>query len=209
MSFRRRALVAGASALLVAAAAAGLARADGDPASDYLLGQDVFFPFEVKVPAAEAARLSKLVADAKARGFPIKVALISGPADLGSVTALWQKPQQYAQFLGQELFFINKGPLLIVMPNGYGVSQAGKPLPAARKVLDGLPPPGADLAATATTAVRKLAAVRGIELPAPSGSSGSSRNRDRLMIAAAAAAAAVVVAVVALLRRRRGRSAYP
>jgi len=197
--------VAVAAVLLVP----GVARADGDPASDYLVVQDVFFPFDVKVPAAEAGRFSQLVADATKRGFRVKVALIAGPGDLGSVTALWRKPQQYAEFLGQELYYVYRGPLLIAMPNGYGISQRGKPLAAARALLDREPLPGRDLAGAATSAVRKLAAARGIDVPVPAAASGSGENRDRLVIAGIAAAVAALAAAVAVLRRRRRPRTYP
>ena len=49
---RRALLVLGA---LAACAIAGSARADGDPASDYLLGTQVFLPFDLKLPAAKQA----------------------------------------------------------------------------------------------------------------------------------------------------------
>ena len=42
--------------LIVMAAAcvlAGTAHADGDPASDYLLGTQVFLPYDIKLPAAK------------------------------------------------------------------------------------------------------------------------------------------------------------
>ena len=48
----RRALLV--LAALAACALAGTARADGDPASDYLLGHQVFFPYDLKLPAGEA-----------------------------------------------------------------------------------------------------------------------------------------------------------
>src|SRR3954454_14273921 len=152
-------------AVCVALLVPGAARADGDPASDYLITQSVFVPFGGKISTGDASRISALVDDAKKKGFPIKVAVIAGTNDLGSVTVLWRKPQQYAEFLGQELFFVDKAPLLIVMPNGYGVSQKGRPLPAARALLDREPLPGPDLAGAATNAVRKFAAARGIDLP--------------------------------------------
>ena len=56
--------------------------------------------------------------------------------------ALWRQPQKYAQFLGQELFYVYKGRLLIAMPNGYGIYQHGKRVTTERKLLDKLPPPG-------------------------------------------------------------------
>src|SRR3954469_11499532 len=169
----RALLVAVCVALLVPA----VARADGDPASDYLITQSVFVPFGGQISTGEASRISALADDAKKKGFPLKVAVIAGTNDLGSVTALWRKPQQYAEFLGQELFFVYKGPLLIVMPNGYGISERGNPVPADRKVLDTLPPPK-DLAAATTTAVRRLAAAHGVEGGGPS-SGGPKGERHR------------------------------
>ena len=192
-------------AVCVALLVPGAARADGDPASDYLITQNVFVPFGGQISTGDASRISALVDDAEKKGFPIKVAVIAGTNDLGSVTALWRKPQQYAEFLGQELFFVDKGPLLIVMPNGYGISERGKPVPADRKVLDTLPLPK-DLAAATTTAVRRVAAAHGVEVEAPS-SGGSNANRDRAIIAGAAVLAALAAGLVALLRRRR-RSRY-
>ncbi len=44
--------------LVVACVCAGTARADGDPASDYLIGQQVFLPFDAKawLPLREEAK---------------------------------------------------------------------------------------------------------------------------------------------------------
>src|SRR4051794_10536359 len=50
-----------AAAVLLTPAAA---RADGDPASDVLLGQDVFVTYTVRVPRARARELDALVAAA-------------------------------------------------------------------------------------------------------------------------------------------------
>src|SRR5439155_11165503 len=130
-----RGLAVAVAAACLAGLAPGLARADGDPASDYLLSQDVFVPFDAKIPSASAGRLSRLLQEAKTHGYPIKVALITTPFDLGAVTPLWGQPQRYAQFLGQELYFVYRGRLLVVMPNGYGISRAGKPVPGERKLL--------------------------------------------------------------------------
>jgi len=67
-----------------------------DPASDFLLTQDVFVPWDVKLPPAQTSRLTNLVHSAKASGYRIKVALIATPYDLGAVTPLWRRPQRYA-----------------------------------------------------------------------------------------------------------------
>ena len=97
--------------VLLAAAAVGAAllvpsaAADGDPASDYLITQPVFLPFDAHVDKASANELSGLLAAAKKAGFEIRVAVISSKVDLGSVPILYRRPQTYARFLGQELFY--------------------------------------------------------------------------------------------------------
>ena len=201
MSSRRTlALLAVAAALLVPA----IAHADGDPASDYLVVQDVFFPFDVKVPAPEAGQLSTLVADAKKRGFQIRVALIASRYDLGTAFSLYNKPQRYAQFLSFELSFVYRGRLLVVMPNGFGFAVNGRPDRKATRALAGLRGPGKSAtkqAEAAVVAVRRLAAAEGHSLPA-SGRGGSS-SRDRITIAAAATAGIALIAGLVLLRRQR------
>jgi hypothetical protein len=107
---------------------AGGARADGDPASDYLLGQRIFFPFDVKVPKQKQQELSSVVDAANRGGLKIRVALIWSSYDLGAITALWKKPRTYARFLGQELQFVYKQRLLIVMPSGFGIYWHNHPV---------------------------------------------------------------------------------
>jgi hypothetical protein len=189
---RLRALAVATAALAFAVPAA---HADGDPASDFLLSQDVFFPFDAKIPEANQKQLSAVVADAKAKGFTIRVALIASDFDLGSVPSLFGKPKVYARFLGQELFFVYKGRLLTVMPNGYGVSSGGKALKDEQRTVDRLPPPGkngAALTAAAALAVQKLAAAKGVQVPLPPLDSGSSTTQDRIVLAL------IVVALLAL-----------
>jgi hypothetical protein len=194
---RIAALVLALAALLAPAAA----RADGDPASDVLYTGLVFFPFDVKFDSSLQSQLNELAANAKAAGVPIKVALIANRTDLGAVTALWQKPQQYARFLAAELAFLYKGRLLIVMPNGFGFWHAGKPVAKERALLRTIPirPGGNGLAASALDGVRRLAAQAGRPLPLSKAKHGS-RATDRLLILGAALA---LLAVVLLVRVRR------
>jgi hypothetical protein len=172
-----------------AVVAAPLAHADGDPASDILYTQWVFIPFNAPIPKANVDRLKTVVESAKANGYPVKVALIGAPADLGSAFTLWRKPQQYARFLGQELVFLYKGRLLIVMPNGFGFSRGGKPAPAEAAALRGLKvePGEVGLADSAVTAVARLA------LPVPPKPKSSSSSMDRVIIGAAAVAGLVLI----------------
>ena len=184
--------------------APSLARANGDPASDYLLTQNVFLPFTTKIDQTSVKRLNALLAAAKAQGFPIRVALILSPSDLGTAFSLFGQPEKYVRFLGLELSFVYRGRLLVVMPNGYGFAVKGDPNPKASAVLTKLSPPGRDATKevdAAIVAVQKLAAAEGRHLAVPKVSGGSS-SRDRLTIAAAATAGIALIAAIVLYRRR-------
>jgi hypothetical protein len=195
-------------AALVLLVAAPLARADGDPASDYLLGQASFVPPDDGVPTAYALQLNAVLTAAKTRGYTIRVALIGTRYDMGSVGVLYKQPTKYARFLGKELYFVYKGRLLVVMPNGLAVSNAGVAVPADQAVVNKIAAPGtsgAALAAAATTAVTKLAANAGAVFPVPplGHVSRTSTNRDRLTIGIGVAVLIAAIAAFTLLRRRR------
>ena len=97
-------------ALFVAAAAALLAVpcrvANGDPASDVLLTQPVFFPFDATLADSDREALQKTVEAANEHGYKIRVALIPFTSDLGTAVSLWKHPQDYSKFLGSELAFV-------------------------------------------------------------------------------------------------------
>ncbi|HEY4347290.1 MAG TPA: hypothetical protein VGM80_06840 [Gaiellaceae bacterium] len=202
--------------LALALAAVPAASADGDPASDWLLGQSAFTsPYDGHIPASSAKELTALLASAKEQGFPLKVAVITSRYDLGAVPILFGKPQTYAKFLAEEDYYYWRDELLVVMPSGYGLYKA-KNLPAADKALIAKLPPipktapgnGAPLVAAAESAVKALAGRRGLTLSAASGSSGgSSTTSERLEIAGGAVAAILVALGVrfAWLRRRRSQ----
>ena len=149
-----------AVALLLPAAAL----ADADPASDVLLAQSVFYPYDPAVSANLQSALNATTAAARRARFPIKIALIAAPQDLGAILDLFNKPQTYADFLYRELgaFASEHPPLLIVMPDGYGVQGMSS---AARAAAASVPKPvgnsSDDLARAAITAVGKLAAAAG------------------------------------------------
>lgn len=147
-------------ALVVAALAglAGTARADGDPASDVLYFQDVYLPY-AKPSAGAAAKLATTVAAANRAGFRIKVAVIQAEQDLGSVPSLFNRQDLYARFLGAELKTFYAQRLLVVMPAGFGVYNAGKGVDAERAALAGIAvasPGPDDMTAAAVAAVEKL-----------------------------------------------------
>jgi len=146
-------------ACVAAALAAQSARADGDPASDYLLVQRVFLSYELAGQPQQEQALTKAVAAANKKGFKIRVAVIASAYDLGSVTVLWRKPQTYARFLGAELAFVYAQRLLVVMPNGFGFSWQKHSSKAAYAVLAKLKVKtgAAGLLESATAAVQALA----------------------------------------------------
>lgn len=183
-----------------------VARADGDPASDYLLGNLTFVPQDANVPNGDAKQLRTVLADAKARGYEIRVALIATTYDMGSVGSLFRKPRLYARFLGQELYFVYKGRLLVVMPNGYAVSRGGKLVPPAQRIVGALPAPGTDgpaLATGATAAVRKLAAASGITVPLPRVAPTASSGTDVWLLIGIAGLVVVAGSGAGILLRRR------
>ena len=191
------------------------ARADGDPASDYLLVRDVFYPYQVAIDPETRQGLEAAVRAAAAHDFKIRVALIAHDYDLGAVPQLFAKPQPYAEFLGQELAFVYPGRLLVAMPNGYGYARGGKPDPELAAALSSLPPPGQDgneLVSGAAAAIGRLAEEAGHPLP-ESVVTDTNSGSDRTLVLAGAAAlvgalALVAVAVLLILRGRR-RSEEP
>jgi hypothetical protein len=149
------------------------AKADGDPASDVLATQSLFLPQDATVPPAQQAQLAELLREAARSGYPIRVALIASATDLGSVTALWNQPQNYAQFLGQELGLIYHGPLLVVMPSGFGLYHV-HPISTAEHALATGPNPRSGIGAAAITGIRNIAAAAGHPLAPPAATSNPS-----------------------------------
>lgn len=207
------ALIAMLATLLVGGAlGAANAAADGDPASDVLLGESVFYPYSPPVSASLQRTLNGVAAAAKSAGFPIKVALIASPVDLGVVPDLFEKPQQYARFLDQEISFNVKQLVLVVMPAGVGgaglSSSAMSALAAVR------PPAGSkpsNLAQTAILAIPKLAAAAGHPFKANAGSSSggttSGSGSTGVLVFLVPLALLVAVALVVSVRGRRAEQA--
>ncbi len=156
--------------VLVAGWAPARARADGDPASDVLVTQPLFLPFDAAVPSRRQAQLAALLQEAAKSGYQLRLALIVSPADLGSVSELWGKPQAYAEFLGDELSLVYRGTLLVVMPAGVGIYRDGGSLGAERVALQRVPTPGDGdrVAVAALTAIERVAAAAGHPLALPS-----------------------------------------
>jgi hypothetical protein len=175
------------AALFMIAPASAIA--NGDPASDVLLQAKVYFPTQ-RVSVEAANRLKAVVNTANAKGYAIRVALIRDESDLGTVPNLLNQAQKYSEFLGPEIRFAYKGDLLVVMPNGLGLTTTDETPPPA-KAVDGMQveaggsPDG--LAQTAEEAVTKLAAASGHPLAATKKGGGGG------------AVAGILVAVVLLV----------
>jgi hypothetical protein len=198
-------LLAGIAAGSLAASALG----DADPASDILYTNSVFYSFDQLPSDAAQKRLNDVVATVTRAGYPVRVALIAKPSDLGGVAALWAKPRQYARFLGLELAYYYKGSLLVVMPSGLGYYRHGQKPDAAYAALRPVQVEAGNdgLADTAVQAIARLGVAAGhpIDVPAKAESGGDRSWRDRLLILLAGLVLAQILAVGYLLRRR-GRS---
>ncbi len=209
--------VARSSAVLALAAALvvvsnGFARADTDPASTYLVSNQVFLSSQSTAKSSAQRQLVAAVAAANRAGFAIRVAVISSDYDLGSVPGLWNKPRTYARFLGAELSDANRQQrLLVVMPNGFGFNWPGHAIAPAYGLLATVPPDvgaGASLAATAEDAVRRLARASGVALPPSHAAVGGPARRGsagtlRIIGAVAGGIAALLVFAVITPRARR------
>jgi hypothetical protein len=204
MSLRRGAIVV--TAIVAALACVPGALADGDPASDYLLSQQTFLPFDANIPAASSEQLAGLVRDANEHGYKIRVAVIATRYDLGAVTALWKQPKTYASFLAQEIAFAYKGPLLIVMPYGLGFhAPSGATRAGYRALARVRPAPGiSGLMAAAVSSVEELAAAHGVRARPPVATATSAKH-DRILIAVVGGVIAIVLVLGSLAYRRFSR----
>jgi hypothetical protein len=210
---RRAALLA--LALLAALPAA--APADGDPASDVLLAQDAYYPYAPKVARPLATALDDLLKRVRTAGYPMKVALIQTPADLGAYPNLFGDTQGYANLLAKEISFNSQPHLLIVMPSGFGGSNLG---PKVDEALSGL---GVDqeaksdgLVIAALAAVAKLASANGHPTPVPAvaatklaASDASSKRSTPSLLVYGGPVLLVAIAVGALLYTSRRREDEP
>ena len=155
---------------LVSGLLASSALADGDPASDVLATQSLFLPQDAGISLAQQDQLTAMLLAATNSGYPIRVAIISSSTDLGSVTELWRQPQTYARFLGQELSLVYHGPLLVIMPDGFGLVSLNPAVPPDPSALAGVSigqGGGSVLGTTALTAIQRLAGASGHSVPIP------------------------------------------
>ena len=180
------------------------ARADGDPASDVLAQQSLFLPQDAGLSSSQQSQLASVLRNAAQSGYPIRVAMIASSADLGSVAELWDQPQSYAEFLGQELALVYRGPLLVIMPRGLGLYRHDQAPAAERSALAALPPPtaAAGLGTAALTSIQRLAAAAGHQVSIPNATVPSTPTSDHTgaWIVFAGGCALIALAWIASLR---------
>jgi hypothetical protein len=207
-----------AAAVLATVAVVGSfpAWANIDPASDVLLLQDDFLPYEPKVCEQLSEPLTEVTKRTKKRGYPVKVAVIASEGDLGGAPQYIGRPQPYAKFLGGELgvFGPDAGKdlaknltLLTVMEEGFGYYRSGD-APNVSDEAKRLPRPSGghpnDLVRAALAAVPRLAKAAGRPVAVPKiaeGCSGGGGGTSFLVFVVPAALLILVAGVLALRNR--------
>jgi hypothetical protein len=200
----RRGLAALAVALLVLGATARIALANGDPASDVLLAQNAFFPYQPPVQPQLEADMNRSLEAASRAGMPLKVAIIGSPEDLGAVPEFFGHPQSYSKFLDREISFNHPQPLLVVMPTGYGLANTGPASALSGFTVDGNHG-SHGLTRSAILAVVALARANGHPISTPAIPSSSS-SQGGVPVGALFAIPAALLLGVGILLLRSGRT---
>jgi hypothetical protein len=190
---------------LCATASPPSARANGDPASDVLLVQDVFYPFKPSVSPALEAATNKTVRAAGAAGVHLKVAIIGSAQELGLVPELFGHPQTYARFLDREISFNQPQQLLVVMPAGFGVIPTSLAGALARVPID-KQHSSDGLTRSALLAVVALARYEGHPIAAPSIPQSRPRSSTPALLVFGLPTAVLMLVGVGLALRGRARA---
>jgi hypothetical protein len=206
--------------LALVALAPAAALADGDPASDVLLAQDVYFPYAPKVSKPLTSALEGELKRVRAAGYPMKVALIQAPSDLGAYPNLFGDTQNYANLLAKEIAYNSRPHLLVVMPTGFGGDNLGSKVDSALagiKIDQAAKSDG--LAQAALIAVARLATANGHPTPVPpqaraalTASKASSKRSTPSLLIYGGPVLLAILAVGALLwvgRRRENEGTVP
>ena len=160
-------IAAALAAAIVAAMGSPAARADGDPASDVLLVRSVFLPYESLSPAI-GGDLQRAVSAVYLHGDRVKVAAIYERKIWARSRLCSGNPRSTRSSSESSFGLWYVGPLLVVMPNGFGVYDGGRPVAAAQQVLRSLSVAGGtpdDLVRSATTAVQRLSVAGALRSP--------------------------------------------
>jgi hypothetical protein len=201
--------------LVVLALCPTAALADGDPASDVLLAQDVYYPYAPKTSPQLTTALDALMKRVRAAGYPTKVALIQAPADLGAYPNLFGDTQNYANLLAKEIAFNARPHLLVVMPSGFAGDNLGPKVDSAlRGITVDTEAKSDGLAKAALAAVARIATANGHPTPVPpearaalsASKASSKRSTPSLLVYGGPALLALfAVGVLVAVSRRRER----
>jgi len=206
-------LLAALAVVATVAETVDFALADGDPASDVLLQQDYFLPYQPPVCAQLKNALAQATLRSDAAGYRVKVAVIESPTDLGLATTFFGRPAAYADFLGRELRSFSPHlqkqltgvPLVVVMPQGIALFQASD---RANQAVKGIAvSSSADsnaLTRAAVKAVPAIAAAAGHPIKDPPIASGCSHKKSTTLLFVLPIL--LVLAAVLLMRFRRPRT---
>ena len=200
----RRAAVALLAALAALACAPAAAPGDGDPASDVLLVQNVFFPYQPKVsPGLEKGLEAALADAAKGTGIHWKVAIVRTSPELGLEPQFFGRAQAYAAFLDREISFTHPQSLITVMPSGLGVIPVRYAPALAGLEVDRRQ--GTDgLTRSAIAAVLAVSRQDGHPIPYPAIGSGASGSSPSALVFVVPLAALLLAGLLLALRGRRG-----
>ena len=192
-------------ALLGALSAPAVAHADGDPASDVLLLRDVYVPYFPAPKKAAVADLEAKLRELRRAGFPMKVAMIQSPGDLGAYPELFGKADKYAKLLEREIVFKVKHPrLVIVMPQGVAGRNLGAKGDAIIKAIKVDAAQKSDgLVAAASQAVEQIGAANGHKLKGTATHSGGSSDHTLLYVLAGVIVALGLALIAVSIRARR------
>jgi hypothetical protein len=202
------------AALGITVAAATVAVANIDPASDVLLQQDTFVTYDPVCNQLKAA-LKASTKEVRASGYPVKVAVIAASSDLGGAPEYFDHPSAYAKFLGSELATVSSHAnrkvtglhLLVVMPAGLAFFGG---TPEANDVTSRISTPehfdANALTRVAIKAVPQIATAAGHPTPPVKIASGCSHSTNALVLFVVPIAL-LVVAGLAIRFAQRDRKA--
>jgi hypothetical protein len=197
-----------ALSLAVAAPRAAAQVGETDPASDVLFLRDVYYPFKPPVPEEQQAQLDAVVRELRRQGVPMKIALISGPSDLGRFTEYLGRPAAYNAYLARNLGGARGRIVMTVMHDG--MAQLGAN-PVQAEALATVDPPkgggGPALTRAALLMVTRMAEATQltVRVPTRAGGDAPGGGSGSAWLALIPLLLGAVLAAILLARRRLGR----
>ena len=190
-------------ALLAALLSPTAALADGDPASDVLLTQDYYAPYFPAPKKELVAELKAKLLEVRKAGYPMKVAMIQTPGDLGAYPELLGKLDKYAKLLESEIVFKVKQPhLVVVMPQGLAGRNLGKGADVLHDIDVDKAKQSDGLIEAALSSIDRVAEANGIKLESSQDDDGGDDNTLLYVLAGLIVVLGVALIVVSVRLRR-------